>query len=63
MMDSQSCDWGAKVPHRTVVAQSDAYAGTVSPLVVAEVTKNRTVASDPACLFIAQARLTEGLQV
>ena len=37
---------------RPVIVQSDAYAGTVSTLVVAEVTKNLTMADDPACLFI-----------
>jgi mRNA-degrading endonuclease toxin of MazEF toxin-antitoxin module len=41
---------GKKRP--AVVVQSDAYAGTVSTLVVAEVTKNLTMANDPACLFI-----------
>ncbi len=41
---------GKKRP--AVVVQSDAYAGTVGTLVVAEVTKNLTLASDPACLFI-----------
>jgi mRNA-degrading endonuclease toxin of MazEF toxin-antitoxin module len=41
---------GKKRP--AVVVQSDAYAGTVSTLVVAEITKNLTMASDPACLFI-----------
>ena len=41
---------GKKRP--AVVVQSDAYAGTVSTLVVAEVTMNLTMASDPACLFI-----------
>src|SRR5438034_4012359 len=41
---------GKKRP--AVIVQSDAYAGAVSTLVVAEVTKNRTMASDPACLFI-----------
>src|SRR3954453_10988130 len=41
---------GKKRP--AVVVQSDAYAGTISTLVVAEVTKNLTMASDPACLFI-----------
>jgi mRNA-degrading endonuclease toxin of MazEF toxin-antitoxin module len=35
-----------------VVVQSDAYAGVVSTVVVAEVTKNVTMAADPACLFI-----------
>src|SRR5262249_8826802 len=41
---------GKKRP--AVVVQSDAYAGTISTLVVAEVTKNLTMSSDPACLFI-----------
>lgn len=41
---------GKKRP--AVVIQSDAYAGTVNTLVVAEVTKNLTMASDPACLLI-----------
>jgi mRNA-degrading endonuclease toxin of MazEF toxin-antitoxin module len=41
---------GKKRP--AVVVQSDAYAGTLGTLVVAEVTKNVTLASDPACLFI-----------
>jgi mRNA-degrading endonuclease toxin of MazEF toxin-antitoxin module len=41
---------GKKRP--AVVVQSDAYAGTVATLIVAEVTKNLTMASDPACLFI-----------
>jgi mRNA-degrading endonuclease toxin of MazEF toxin-antitoxin module len=41
---------GKKRP--AVVVQSDAYTGKVSTLVVAEVTKNLTMASDPACLFI-----------
>src|SRR5438067_7906470 len=35
-----------------VVVQSDAYASTVSTVVVAEVTKNLTMKDDPACLFI-----------
>jgi hypothetical protein len=35
-----------------VVVQSDAYTGKVGTLVVAEVTKNLSLASDPACLFI-----------
>lgn len=34
------------------MVQSDAYAGTVGTLVVAEVTKNLTMADDPACLHI-----------
>ena len=41
---------GKKRP--AVIVQSDAYAGTRSTLVVAEVTKNVMMASDPACLFI-----------
>ncbi len=41
---------GKKRP--AVVVQSDAYAGTVSTFVVAEVTKNLAMASDPACLPI-----------
>ena len=35
-----------------MVVQADVYAGVVSTLVVAEVTKNLTMAGDPACLFI-----------
>lgn len=41
---------GKKRP--AVVVQSDAYATTVSTIVVAEVTKNLTMKGDPACLFI-----------
>ncbi|MCE9555157.1 MAG: type II toxin-antitoxin system PemK/MazF family toxin [Planctomycetes bacterium] len=41
---------GKKRP--AVVVQSDTYKGLVSTLVVAEVTKNLTMAGDPACLFI-----------
>jgi mRNA-degrading endonuclease toxin of MazEF toxin-antitoxin module len=41
---------GKKRP--AVIVQSDAYAGAVSTLVVAEVTKNLSMAGDPACLFI-----------
>jgi mRNA-degrading endonuclease toxin of MazEF toxin-antitoxin module len=41
---------GKKRP--AVVVQSDAYAGTVNTLVVTKVTKNLTMAGDPACLFI-----------
>ncbi len=41
---------GKKRP--AVVVQSDAYAGAVGTLVVAEVTKNLTMANDPVCLFI-----------
>lgn len=41
---------GKKRP--AVVVQSDAYSGTVRTVVVAEVTKNLTMQSDPACLLI-----------
>ena len=41
---------GKKRP--AVVVQADAYAATVGTLVVAEVTKNLAMATDPACLFI-----------
>ena len=41
---------GKKRP--AVVVQSDAYASTVSTVVVAEVTKNLTMKDDSACLFI-----------
>lgn len=41
---------GKKRP--AVVVQSDAYANAVRTVVVAEVTKNLTMKSDPACLFI-----------
>jgi mRNA-degrading endonuclease toxin of MazEF toxin-antitoxin module len=41
---------GKKRP--AVVVQSDAYTRAVSTLVVAEVTKNLTMAKDPACLFV-----------
>jgi mRNA-degrading endonuclease toxin of MazEF toxin-antitoxin module len=41
---------GKKRP--AIIVQSDAYAGAVSTLVVAEVTKNLSMANDPACLFI-----------
>lgn len=41
---------GKKRP--AVVVQSDAYAGTLRTLVVAEVTKNLAMQGDPACLFI-----------
>src|SRR5438105_3765313 len=40
---------GKKRP--AVVVQSDAYASTVSTIVVAEVTKNLTMKHDPACPF------------
>ncbi len=41
---------GKKRP--AVVVQSDSYAGVVSTVVVTEVTKNATMQSAPACLFI-----------
>src|SRR6478672_11281984 len=41
---------GKKRP--AVIVQSDVYAGAVSTLIVAEVTKNLMMAADPACLFI-----------
>src|SRR6476659_5512959 len=41
---------GKKRP--AVVVQSDAYAGVVRTVVVAEVTKNLAMKNDPACLFI-----------
>src|SRR4051794_12257143 len=41
---------GKKRP--AVIVQSDAYAGVVHTLIVAEVTKNLTMAGDPACLLI-----------
>lgn len=41
---------GKKRP--AVIVQSDVYATTLKTLVVAEITKNLTMASDPACLLI-----------
>jgi mRNA interferase MazF len=41
---------GKKRP--AVVVQSNAYVGQINTLIVAEVTKNLALASDPACLFI-----------
>lgn len=41
---------GKKRP--AVIVQSDAYAGKIGTLVVAEVTRNLTMANDPACLFV-----------
>lgn len=41
---------GKKRP--AVVVQSDAYSGAVGTVIVAEVTKNLTMATDPSCLFI-----------
>src|SRR4051812_30059661 len=48
---------GKKRP--AVIVQSDAYAGVVSTLLVAEITSNLTMAADPACLFI-DANTPEG---
>ena len=47
-----ACVWVAREKAASRDCQSDAYGGAVSKLVVAEVTKNLTMASDPACLFI-----------
>src|SRR5690242_9363620 len=41
---------GKKRP--AVVVQSDAYASDVRTAVVAEITKNISMANDPACLYI-----------
>ncbi|MFO0890608.1 MAG: type II toxin-antitoxin system PemK/MazF family toxin [Isosphaeraceae bacterium] len=41
---------GKKRP--AVVVQSDAYAGVVGTLVVAEVTKNLAMKDDPSCVYI-----------
>jgi mRNA interferase MazF len=41
---------GKKRP--AVVVQTDAYAGRLRTVIVAEVTKNLTLKNDPACLFI-----------
>jgi mRNA-degrading endonuclease toxin of MazEF toxin-antitoxin module len=41
---------GKKRP--AVILQSDAHAGKISTVIVAEVTSNLTMANDPACLFI-----------
>ena len=41
---------GKKRP--AVVIQADAYSNTIGTVVVAEVTKNMTLANDPACLFV-----------
>jgi mRNA interferase MazF len=46
---------GKKRP--AVVVQSDAYNQAVTTVVVAEVTKNLAMASDPACLFFDVATL------
>ena len=44
--------WTTREKRPAVVVQSDAYKGAVSSLVIAEVTKNQTMANDPACLSI-----------
>jgi mRNA-degrading endonuclease toxin of MazEF toxin-antitoxin module len=41
---------GKKRP--AVIVQADAYAGTIPTLIVAEITKNLTMAHDAACLLI-----------
>src|SRR5262245_10245258 len=41
---------GKKRP--AVIVQSDLYAGSLKTIVVAEITKNLTMATDPACLLI-----------
>jgi mRNA-degrading endonuclease toxin of MazEF toxin-antitoxin module len=48
---------GKKQP--AVVVQADAYSSVVGTLLVAEVTSNLAMASDPACLFI-DVTTTEG---
>jgi len=48
---------GKKRP--AVIVQSDAYAGMVSTLLVAEITSNLTMAADPASVFI-DASTAEG---
>lgn len=48
---------GKKRP--AVVVQSDAYAGKVGTIIVAEITKNMMMANDPACLAI-DMRTPEG---
>jgi mRNA interferase MazF len=48
---------GKKRP--AVVVQADAYSGVVGTLVVAQITSNLALASDPACLFI-DVTTTEG---
>ncbi|MCR4414504.1 MAG: type II toxin-antitoxin system PemK/MazF family toxin [Thermoguttaceae bacterium] len=48
---------GKKRP--AVIVQSDAYAGVVRTLIVAEVTKNLAMAGDPACLLI-EVKTPEG---
>jgi mRNA-degrading endonuclease toxin of MazEF toxin-antitoxin module len=41
---------GKKRP--AVIVQSNAYAGKVATLIVAEITKNLAMANDPACLLV-----------
>lgn len=41
---------GKKRP--AVIVQADTYGATLKTVVVAEITKNLTMANDPACLFI-----------
>ena len=41
---------GKKRP--AVIVQSNTYAGVVNTLVLAEITKNLTMANDPSCLFV-----------
>jgi mRNA-degrading endonuclease toxin of MazEF toxin-antitoxin module len=48
---------GKKRP--AVIVQSDTYVGVVGTFVVAEITKNLTMAGDPACLFV-DANTAEG---
>jgi mRNA-degrading endonuclease toxin of MazEF toxin-antitoxin module len=48
---------GKKRP--AVIVQSDAYTGMIGTVIVAEVTKNLTMAHDPACLPI-EASTPEG---
>ena len=48
---------GKKRP--AAVVQADAYAGAVSTLVVAEVTRNLTMAGDPACLGEKRTKRTQ----
>ncbi len=42
----------ARKKRPAVIAQADVYAGVVNTLVVADVTTNLAMATDPACLFI-----------
>lgn len=43
---------GLRGKKRPAVVQSNDYTGVVGTLIVAEVTKNLTMANNPACLFI-----------